>query len=108
MGIGAHGPDQPLGDQREGRHARLVAMRPAYGLGVHLCHRSARELAPQAAEIIEGGIGAALGMRDDHFEAAVSQLVGGRMEDVVQRFEGRLDQDPARPGGPWASVSSSC
>jgi len=66
-------------------------------LGVDLRQGACRQLAPQARRSTQGRVGAALGVRHHHREAAVAQLVGGGVEVVAQRVEGSLHQLPARP-----------
>ena len=56
---------------------------------------------------VQERVGAALGVGDQHAEAAVAKLVGGGVKVVVDRLEGRLHQQPAPRGGPCAIDSSS-
>ncbi len=75
--------------------------------GGDLRQRPALHLALQAGGAVEDDVGAALGVPEQDPEAARPQLVGGGVEVVFDSLERRLQQQPARPLGPWAIVSSS-
>jgi hypothetical protein len=68
--------------------------------GVHLKHRTGRELAPQAGRVVRHQHGAPLRVRQHDGEAAVTQLVRGGVKLFAEPLERCLEQDPARARGP--------
>ncbi len=67
--------------------------------GVELGERAGRQLGAQAGGAVEAGVRAALGVRDQHAEAALTQLGGGVVEVAAYSLEWGLHQHPARARG---------
>jgi len=65
-------------------------------LGVHLSQRTRCKFAAQAGRSVQRGIGAPLGVGHHHREAAIAQLVRGRVKGLPDHLERGLDEQPAR------------
>ena len=98
MGVGGDRRDEAVGEQVPGGGLDLVAVGADERHRVELGERAGGQLAAQAGAVVEQRVGAALGVGDQHAEAAGAQLAGGGMEVVADALEGRLDQQPAGAG----------
>ena len=98
VGVGGDHGHQPGEHEAPGRLPCLVAVTAAERERVHLRQRAGLELAAQPGEAAERRVGAALGVRQEHPEAALAQLSGGRVEGRADRLEGSLHQQPACSG----------
>ena len=90
--------DEAVGEQLPGGAARLLAVAAGQRERVQLGERARLQLVAQPGRGVQAGVGAALGVRDEHAEAALAQL-GRRLVEVgVDAVERRLDQHPAPAG----------
>ena len=75
-------------------------MLPGQRERVELGERAGRQLGAQAGGAVEARVRAALGVRDQHAEAALTQLCGGVVEAAADALERGFHQHPARPRWP--------
>jgi hypothetical protein len=100
VGIRGDRRDEALVDQAPRGRPGILAVLAGQRLGVDLRQGYGLELAAQPFRPVEGGVGAALGMGDEHAEAALAKLSRGGVKVGAKALEGSLHQEPAAPRRP--------